>query len=438
MVETAAAAGIEIPVFCYEPRLGPPVGACRMCLVEVAGDAEAPGRLHALGAGRHGREDGPHLGAGSGGPELDPRVHPRQPPARLPRVRQGRRVPVAGPDVPLRPGSTRDDVSEAHVREADPDLAADRPRPRALHPLLPLHTLQRAGGRGRTAGRDQPRRPVRDRHVRGRAVSSATSPATSRSSARSARSPRRSTASRRARGRSRTSRPCAVSARSAATPPRRRARARSSGSSPATIPRSTKAGCATRAASPTRTSTRATASPRRAQRPDRAASRSSRGTTRSTAPRSCCAPAAPPRVTALSGGESVEEAYALGRLLREGLGANAAVLPEDVPGLGRRLPRAAVRTARRAHHRRRLRRAGRRARTGGRALAEGRAAQGRGDHLRRPRRPGRCARDRRRNHDGRGRRTSTTCPARRTAAASPMRGAQPETASRSTPNRSCS
>ena len=37
LVEAAAAAGIEIPVFCYEPRLGPPVGACRMCLVEVEG-----------------------------------------------------------------------------------------------------------------------------------------------------------------------------------------------------------------------------------------------------------------------------------------------------------------------------------------------------------------------------------------------------------------
>ena len=37
LVETAAAAGIEIPVFCYEPRLGPPVGACRMCLVEIEG-----------------------------------------------------------------------------------------------------------------------------------------------------------------------------------------------------------------------------------------------------------------------------------------------------------------------------------------------------------------------------------------------------------------
>jgi NADH-quinone oxidoreductase subunit G len=37
MVETAASIGIEIPVFCYEPRLGPPVGACRMCLCEVEG-----------------------------------------------------------------------------------------------------------------------------------------------------------------------------------------------------------------------------------------------------------------------------------------------------------------------------------------------------------------------------------------------------------------
>jgi NADH-quinone oxidoreductase subunit G len=35
LVEAAMAAGIEIPVFCYEPRLGPPVGACRMCLCMI-------------------------------------------------------------------------------------------------------------------------------------------------------------------------------------------------------------------------------------------------------------------------------------------------------------------------------------------------------------------------------------------------------------------
>jgi NADH-quinone oxidoreductase subunit G len=37
LVEAAAEAGIEIPVFCYEPRLGAAVGACRMCLVEIDG-----------------------------------------------------------------------------------------------------------------------------------------------------------------------------------------------------------------------------------------------------------------------------------------------------------------------------------------------------------------------------------------------------------------
>jgi NADH-quinone oxidoreductase subunit G len=37
LVETGLAAGIEVPVFCYEPRLGAALGACRMCLVEVEG-----------------------------------------------------------------------------------------------------------------------------------------------------------------------------------------------------------------------------------------------------------------------------------------------------------------------------------------------------------------------------------------------------------------
>ena len=38
LVEAAAQAGIEIPVFCYHPKLDP-VGVCRMCLVEVEGSA---------------------------------------------------------------------------------------------------------------------------------------------------------------------------------------------------------------------------------------------------------------------------------------------------------------------------------------------------------------------------------------------------------------
>src|SRR5436190_5943563 len=37
LVEAAAEVGVEIPVFCYEPRLGAGVGACRMCLCEIEG-----------------------------------------------------------------------------------------------------------------------------------------------------------------------------------------------------------------------------------------------------------------------------------------------------------------------------------------------------------------------------------------------------------------
>jgi NADH-quinone oxidoreductase subunit G len=37
LVDAAKQGDVEIPVFCYEPKLGNPVGACRMCLVEVEG-----------------------------------------------------------------------------------------------------------------------------------------------------------------------------------------------------------------------------------------------------------------------------------------------------------------------------------------------------------------------------------------------------------------
>jgi NADH-quinone oxidoreductase subunit G len=37
LVDAAKGGDVEIPVFCYEPKLGQPVGACRMCLVEVEG-----------------------------------------------------------------------------------------------------------------------------------------------------------------------------------------------------------------------------------------------------------------------------------------------------------------------------------------------------------------------------------------------------------------
>ena len=46
LVDAAFAHGVEVPIFCYEPRLGAPIGACRMCLVEVEGCAGPADRLH--------------------------------------------------------------------------------------------------------------------------------------------------------------------------------------------------------------------------------------------------------------------------------------------------------------------------------------------------------------------------------------------------------
>lgn len=37
LADAAKFGDVDIPVFCYEPKLGQPVGACRMCLVEVEG-----------------------------------------------------------------------------------------------------------------------------------------------------------------------------------------------------------------------------------------------------------------------------------------------------------------------------------------------------------------------------------------------------------------
>ena len=37
LVDAAKQGDVEIPYFCYEPKLGKPVGACRMCLVEIEG-----------------------------------------------------------------------------------------------------------------------------------------------------------------------------------------------------------------------------------------------------------------------------------------------------------------------------------------------------------------------------------------------------------------
>ena len=251
LIAAAERAGTFIPRFCYHPRMAP-VGVCRMCLVEV---------------------DGPR------GPTLQPACYVTvtermsvvtdsdkvkkaqdgvlefllgQPPARLPGLRQGRRVPAPGPDPrarlrrhPVRwrrsatsrsPSRCRSSCcSTASAASSAAAARASPPRSRAR----PRSTSRVAASRWRSP-RSRPSRSPR------------TSRATPSRSARSARSPRRRTASRRAPGTStRSSRP-APPARSGAasrSSPRRTASPACSASTPT---RSTTAGSATRDGSPTR------------------------------------------------------------------------------------------------------------------------------------------------------------------------------------------
>ena len=154
LVEAALAAGIEIPVFCYEPRLGPPVGACRMCLVRGrARAAEAAGRLHAHRRRGHGRKTALHLEMAAEAQNATLEFILVNHPLDCPVCDKGGECPLQDLTFRYGPG-TRGCVPEADVREADPDLADDRARPRALHPLLPLHALLASRRRGRPARRE--------------------------------------------------------------------------------------------------------------------------------------------------------------------------------------------------------------------------------------------------------------------------------------------
>ena len=130
MLHDAASEGdVEIPVFCYEPKLGEPVGACRMCLVEIEGIPKLQTSCSTPVRDGHGRPH-PHR-AGQARAERGGRVPARQPPARLPRLRQGRRVPAAGHLDGLGPGQEPVIDEKRHFEkpiELSPLVAIDRER----------------------------------------------------------------------------------------------------------------------------------------------------------------------------------------------------------------------------------------------------------------------------------------------------------------------
>ncbi|GBD46377.1 hypothetical protein HRbin41_01203 [bacterium HR41] len=130
------------------------------------GHAETADRVFDPRQRGDGRDD--RLARGQAGAERGRRVFARQPPARLPGLRQGRRVPAPGHLLRLGAGGVALHRTEAPLQKTDRALAADRDRPRALHPLLPLRALLTGGVGGSPARLPGARRPHLRRHRRRR------------------------------------------------------------------------------------------------------------------------------------------------------------------------------------------------------------------------------------------------------------------------------
>ena len=150
LVEAAQAAGVEIPVFCYEPRLGPPVGACRMCLVEIEG-------MPKLQAGcTLSAQDGMVIRTAATsekaaeGQEATLEFILVNHPLDCPVCDKGGECPLQDLTFRYGPGRTRMHFPKLTFDKPIPVSPLDRARPRAVHPLLPLHAVLR-GGRRRTA-----------------------------------------------------------------------------------------------------------------------------------------------------------------------------------------------------------------------------------------------------------------------------------------------
>ncbi len=163
LVDAAYAHGVEVPIFCYEPRLGAAIGACRMCLVEVEGmrglqtacsTAVQPDMV--VSTTSEAARDG-HDGV----LEFLLENHPLD----CPVCDKGGECPLQDRTFKFGPPADAHRRDQAPLPQAARPLVADRARPRALHLVLPLRALQPGGGRGRRADHGGPRRRQRDRHL---------------------------------------------------------------------------------------------------------------------------------------------------------------------------------------------------------------------------------------------------------------------------------
>ena len=209
LVLAAATAGVEIPIFCYEPRLGPADRRVPHVPGRGRGHAEAAGRLH---HDRRRRHEGAHALA-----EAPRRARRRCSSSSSSTIRSTAPSATRAASVPLQdltyrygPGNTRFHLNKRTYEKPlpiSPLIALDR---RALHPLLPLHALLAGRRRGRAAGRARARRDLGHRDVRGAALPRSFLGQRDRAVPGRCADVDRRTASRRGPGRSRTSPACAA------------------------------------------------------------------------------------------------------------------------------------------------------------------------------------------------------------------------------------
>ena len=146
----------------------------------AAGRCPSRRPLHADGRRRHGRQDPAHLAGGREGAAREPGVPAAQPPAGLPDLRQGRRVPAAEPDDGNGPPDSRFVDAKRVFAKPIAMSTRDPAGPRALRAVPALHPVLRpdrrrqvhrpARTRLRAADRDQRRTSRSSRYFSGNTI----------------------------------------------------------------------------------------------------------------------------------------------------------------------------------------------------------------------------------------------------------------------------
>ena len=158
IIAAAERHGEYIPRFCWHNRMSS-VGMCRMCLVEVdsgRGPQITPSCMVTVAPDmKVDTESATTKRVQEGMLELLLANHPLD----CPVCDKGGECPLQDQAFSHGPGREPVRRGEAPLREADPDQRPRPARPRALHPVRPLHALRRRGGRRSADQLHPPRQP---------------------------------------------------------------------------------------------------------------------------------------------------------------------------------------------------------------------------------------------------------------------------------------